>query len=136
MAVDFVPFECDGYQAAQAMNDWYERSSALLVTQTDAELLTLGYVLTINFLVSSIIRIPSAKLKGIPQNIPGIGVVKNTFCRPGPYKFVTAISEVAIIPRGTARFWRGPQRGLEFRIDTRRLRTERRPPNCMKTIVT
>ena len=37
---------------------------------------TLGYDLTINFLVSSMIKIPRANPKGIPQNLEGIGVVE------------------------------------------------------------
>lgn len=43
---------------------------------------TFGYVLTINLRDSSIIKIPRANAKGIPQNMPGIGVVEKTFWRP------------------------------------------------------
>src|ERR1700722_20563128 len=98
--------------------------------------LTFGYVLTISFLVSSIQRIPKAKANGMPQNIPRVGVVENTLCKPGPYKFVTPISAVPIIPIGTAKFRRGPHKGFELRIETRRLRTESKPPYCIKIIVT
>jgi hypothetical protein len=53
-------------------------------------------------------------------------VVKNTFCKPGLYKFATPIRAVANIPAGTAKLRRGPQRGLELRMETRLLRTESR----------
>ena len=78
---------------------------------------------------------PRAKPNGIPQNLEGIGVVKKTLCKPGPYKFVTPMRAVANIPAGTAKLRRGPQRGLELRMETRLLRTASRPPYCMKSIV-
>ena len=96
---------------------------------------TLGYDLTINFLVSSMIKIPRANPKGIPQNLEGIGVVEKSSCMPRPYKFATPMRAVANIAAGIAKLRRGPQRGLELRMETRLLRTERRPPYCMKIIV-
>jgi len=77
----------------------------------------LSVVLTINFLVSSIIKIPRANAKGIPQNLAGIGVVPKTLCKPGLYKFVTPMRVVQTMPIGTARLRRGPQRGLELRME-------------------
>ena len=50
---------------------------------------TLGYNLTITFVVSSIIKIPSVNPNGIPHNLARIGVVPKTLCKPGPYKLVT-----------------------------------------------
>ena len=87
---------------------------------------TLGYDLTINFLVSSIIKIPRANPNGIPQNLEGIGAVEKIACiRPCSYKFVTPMRAVANIATGIAKLRRGPHRGLELRMETRLLRTEK-----------
>jgi hypothetical protein len=82
------------------------------------------------------IKMPKAKPKGGPQNIPGIGVVSNTRFKPGPYKLITAMRAVTVMPKSIARFLRGPQSGLEFNIDDLRVRTESTTPYWQKTIVT
>ena len=82
------------------------------------------------------VKMPKAKENGIPQNIPGMGVVPNTDCNPWPYRLTTAMSAVNVMPTGTIKLRRGPQRGFERKIETRRLRTASNPPYCMKTIVT
>ena len=81
------------------------------------------------------IKIARANANGMPQNLEGIGVVAKTLCKPGPYKFITPMRAEAAIPTGTAKLRRGPQRGLELRIETRLLRTESRPPYCKKISV-
>jgi hypothetical protein len=98
--------------------------------------LAFGYVLTISFRISSTQSIAKPKANGGPQNIPGIGVVRKTRCKPGPYRLITAIKAVATMPIGTARFLRGPQRGLDWSKETLRFRMARRFPYCIKTIVT
>ena len=82
------------------------------------------------------INTPNAKAKGIPQNMPGIGVVRNTLWIKGADKFKKAIRAVASMPRGTAMFIRGPQKGFEAKSETRRFRAASRPPYCNMTMVT
>jgi hypothetical protein len=98
--------------------------------------LAFGYDLTISLRTSSAQRIPKPKANGGPQNIPGIGVVWNTFSKPGPYRLVIAIKAVVTMLIGIARFLRGPHKGLELSKDTLRFLMARRFPYCMKTIVT
>ena len=81
------------------------------------------------------IKIPRANPNGMPQNLEGIGVVAKTLRKPGPYKFATPMRAEANIPAGTAKLRRGPQKGLELRMETRLLRTASRLPYCMKIIV-